>query len=591
MMNIRELVASRFDVLKESSQNKVMPLAEAVERFVRPGMKINPAGRPCAAVFELCRRFQGTRPRFEYVSSNLSSTMLPLVHLKLIEKAVTSFAGDGYPTPGPSPVIVRALDRGELELENWSMLTIVQRMAAGALGVPFTTTRSLIGSSLGAELPHAFREIEDPFAEGGVTGIIKAYNPDVSFVHAWAADPSGNAIMFPPLSENVYGALGARTGIIVTAEHIVDSEFIRKHANLGRIPFEKVLSVSRVPYGAHPSGIYARNVPELAAYGNDYEFWREHRLAQKNEADYDRWVREWILDIPDQEAYLKKLGAERINRIHFAAERESWRPDLESSAENLKDKPAGAIERMVIRASKEIAARIHANGYRTVLCGIGQATLAAIQAWHALRDRGYEFGLMAELGFYNYDPRPADSYVFNFRNIPAATMLSDILDILGIQMGGATNRCMGVIGAAQIDRRGNVNSVRMNGKFIIGSGGANDIATAARETLVVAQQNKGQFVKDVEHITCPGRNIRCVVTTKGRFEKGDGDELILTGYMAEQDRSEEESIRLIRDLVDWDLKVSSSPERLEAPGADELLLLRSYDPERFFIGKAEKKAD
>ncbi len=584
-------VESRFDALLETSQNKVMPLGEAIRTFVRPGMGINPSSRPSAAVYELCRHFRGSRPQFEYISSNLSSNMLPLVHLKLLKKAVTSFAGDGYPTPGPSPVIVRALERGELEIENWSMLTIVQRLMAGALGVPFITTRSLVGSSLGAELPHAFREVEDPFAEGGVTGLVKACCPDISFVHAWAADPSGNAIMFPPLGENVYGALAARSGVILTAERIVDTAFIRRHANLGRIPAEKVLSVSHAPYGAHPSGMFARNAPELVPYGNDYAFWKVHRLAQKNEADYERWVRDWIIDVPDHEAYLEKLGPEAIARIHTAAGAESWKADLASFRAARPDataRPAGPIERMIIQAAGQIARRIRDNGCRTVLCGIGQATLASILAWHALREKGSEFAIMAELGFYNYDPRPADSYVFNYRNIPAATMLSDILEILGIHMGGGTNRCLGVIGAAQIDRKGNVNSVRVNGKFVIGSGGANDIATSARETVVVAQQNKGQFVESVEHVTCPGGRIRCAVTTRGRFEKIDGEELVLTGYMPEPGEAEEDSVRRIRELVDWDLRVSRTIERIAPPSKDELMLLRAYDPERFFIGKAAK---
>ncbi len=590
MPSWKDLIKTRFDTLHPSTENKVMPLAEAVRTFVQPEMKINPCGllaRAHAVIYELCRQFQGTNPQFESISSNLVGTMLPMVHLKLIKKAILSFTGEGYPTPGPSPVIVRALERGEIEIENWTMLTICQRLLAGAMGVPFATTRSLIGSSLGAELPHAFKELEDPFAEGGVTGILKAYNPDISFIHTWASDPAGNTICFPPLSDNVYGPLAARTGAIVTTEHIVDTDFIRRYAHLGRLPSEKVLSVSHAPYGSHPSGHYARNAPELTPYGNDYDFLKEHRRAQSDERDYQRWVDEWILGVADQAEYVEKLSAERIKKLHFVATPESWRPELDDFCrDNQNGGPAGAIERMVIQASREIVKKIPDNNCKTVLCGIGQATLAAFLAWHALRDRGYEFAVMAEVGIYNYDPRPADSYVFNYRNIPTATMLSDIFEILGLHMGGDSNRCLGAIGAAQVDQWGNVNSVRINGKFIVGSGGANDIATAARETIVVSQQNKGQFVPAVEHITCPGTKIRCVVTTKARFEKIDSDELVLTGYMAQPDVDEEESIRRIRELVDWDLKVSNDIERMEVPTEEELMLLRAYDPERFFIGKS-----
>lgn len=111
---------------------------------------------------------------------------------------------------------------------------------------------------------------------------------------------------------------------------------------------------------------------------------------------------------------------------------------------------------------------------------------------------------------------------------------------------------------------------------------------AARETIVVAQQNRGQFVRDVEHIACPDARIGCVVTTKGRFEKRGGDELILTGYVEQPGAGQEASVHRIRDVVDWDLKISDDIERIEMPTGEELMPLRSYDPERFFIGKSRR---
>ena len=96
--------------------------------------------------------------------------------------------------PGPSPVVARALERGGFALESWTMLTISQRLLAGALGIPFLPTRSIAGSSLADELRAAggFAEIRDPFDPSRSQGVVRAYQPDVSFVHAWAADPAGN---------------------------------------------------------------------------------------------------------------------------------------------------------------------------------------------------------------------------------------------------------------------------------------------------------------------------------------------------------------------------------------------------------------
>ena len=222
-----------------------------------------------------------------------------------------------------------------------------------------------------------------------------------------------------------------------------------------------------------------------------------------------------------------------------------------------------------------------------MLSGIGQATLMAWLAAHRLRDEGAEIALMAETGVYGHDPRPADPFVFNFRNLPTTTVLTDIFETLGLHTGGAGNACLGTIGAAQVDRYGNVNSTRMeNGMFIVGSGGANDIATASQETIVVAQQRDWTFVDRVPYITCPGKKIDIVVSTMGRFEKRAGDELVLTGYFGSDGLDTESAIREIKDQCGWDLKVSDDIEELSAPTKEEIALLRLFDPERFFLGKS-----
>jgi len=589
----RSLIEEKIGTLHESGEDKRLDLAEAIRRYVRPGMRLNACSlqaRPCAAVYELARQFAGARPGFEFISSSIGGTYLVLVHLGLVRKAVVSFAGEGYPTPGPSPVIQRALDRGELALENYTMLTISQRLLAGAMGTSFITTRSLRGSSIGEEAAQAgnFREVPDPFEPGRTVGLLRAYQPDLSFVHAWAADPAGNALCFPPLGENVYGALAAREGVILTAHRIVPTEFIRRHAHLARIPAAVVRAVCLAPYGSHPSGNYCRGIPELRPYGNDYAFMIDQRKATREEGDFEAWIQQWVLGVGSHEGYLTKLGSERLEELHRVAEPESWREDLERFADQLdEDRPPNPIETMVVQASRVAADMIRNDGFRTVLSGVGQATLLAWLAAHRLRQEGREVTLMAETGIYGHHPRPADPFVFNYRNLPTTTMLTDICETLGLHTGGATNACLGTIGAAQVDRFGNVNSTRTaQGGFIVGSGGANDIATAARATIVVAQQRPGAFVRDVDYVTSPGERVRAVVSTMGRFEKRGGRELILTGVFGFNGSGRDDAIAEIKARCGWDLRVSDDVAELPPPEREEVALLRLYDPERFFLGKA-----
>jgi hypothetical protein len=65
--------------------DKRMALAEAVRRFVQPGMTLNPVAlqaRPVAALYELICRFAGGDPRLELVSPSLSGNYLQLVGRK-----------------------------------------------------------------------------------------------------------------------------------------------------------------------------------------------------------------------------------------------------------------------------------------------------------------------------------------------------------------------------------------------------------------------------------------------------------------------------------------------------------------------------
>lgn len=592
-----DVIAQRIERLHESEEDKRLDLGEAIRRHVRPGMKINPCGvqtRPSAAVYELCRQFRGRDPGWEFISSAMGGTYLMLAHLGLVKKAIVSFAGEGYPTPGPSPIIHRALMSKKFQLENYTMLTISQRLLAGAMGVPFIPTRSLVGSSIGAEAADAgqFIEADDPFGSGEKVGYLRAYRPDISFVHAWAADKSGNAIVFPPYGENVYGALSAREGVVLTVDHIVDTDFIRRYSNLGKIPSTIVRSVSLAPYGAHPSGNYARNIPEFRPYAHDYEFMRENRTATNDAKKYDAWMEEWVFGVKDHAEYIAKVGTDRLERLHYLAEPESWKDELNDHRETLDaERPANAIESMVVLASREAAKRVKANGYKTMLSGVGQATLLAWLAKQWLRDEGIELTMMAEVGFFGHDPRPADPFVFNYRNIPTTTLLTDIFETLGLHTGGANNQCMGTIGGGQIDRHGNVNSTKLKqGFFIVGSGGANDIATAARETLVVIQQRPGAFVDKVDYVTSPGTNVQVVISSLGRFEKRGGKDLILTGFFEAGGVDRDAAIADIKKLCGWDLRVADDVEALAGPTAEELALLRVFDPERLFLGKAAKTA-
>ncbi|MGH7315492.1 MAG: CoA-transferase, partial [Candidatus Rokuibacteriota bacterium] len=116
------------------------------------------------------------------------------------------------------------------------------------------------------------------------------------------------------------------------------------------------------------------------------------------------------------------------------------------------------------------------------------------------------------------------------------------------------------------------------------SGGANDITSSSREVVVCLGQSTRRFVDKVPYITAPGRTVRTVVSDLGVYEKAtEHDELTLTGVFG--DRSEPDAVRAAREACGWDLQVAPSLRRFDAPTADELALIRLFDPRRYFLGE------
>ena len=586
-----ELIRRRLDVPPVEGPDKTATLAEAVRGLVEPGQTIwvgAAHGRPNALVRELVRQWWGRRPDWTIALTGMGSPWTALVLGGLVKRLVTTFVGEGYPFPVPQPLVARAILEGRLSVQNWTMLTLPLRLLAGAMGVPFMPTRSLLGSSMEEDNARDGDLVvaDDPFGGGERVALVRALVPDVALFHAWAADRAGNVITTAPLNENFYAAMAARRGAIVTVERVVSTDFVRRHAGLVRLPGQYVAAVVEAPLGSHPGGMYGMNVPELEGYAEDLEFIVALRRAFRTPETAEAWVREWMLDVPDQAAYTAKLGYPRIMEIKGRAHTDAWVSELETLAERLgPDARWTPSEMMVVAAARLLSDKVRRHGYRTYLAGVGNSNLAAWLSAYAMKAEGADVELMAETGMLGYLPRPAEPWVFSFRNFPSSKMLTDILHAMGIFMGGARNRCLGSLSAGQVDKHGNINSTIVPGvTYITGSGGANDIASSAREVVVCLAQSRGRFVDKVPYVTAPGRRVTTVVSDLGVYEKPDEHgELVLTGVFA--GRPEAEAVAAAREACGWELRVAPSLRRVEPPAPEELRLVRLFDPRRYFIGE------
>lgn len=578
--------------------DKVLELAEVVDRYVQPGMVIhtgNGWANSVATLYQIVRRFNDTKPGFTFISAAANSFLLaPMLSAGLVKKVITTFWGDGYPYPGPNRVIQEAFASGEVELEEWTMLTFVLGLMAGAMNIPFFPTKSILGSDI-AGVNTAFKAIKNPFYQAEEVGLVKALKPDLSLTHGWMADADGNTVITPPFAGGVWGALASRQGVIVTVEKIVSKQYLHNYRHLVKIPGSKVLAVSEVPLGAHPGGHHhgGTNRETGNGYIEDHDFALELRAACRKQETLRQWMEEWIFGVPDHASFLQKLGPNRLAKLkgNLFIDTDRYVPKLKKrlcpgkinrDSEQTRATPA---ETMIVLAKRELVRIVRQGGYRHLLAGIGASHLAAWLCYEELLLQGVSIHLLSEIGLFGYFPCADDPYLFGVRNVPSAIQHTDIINILGVYGANA----LGVLGAAEVDKMGNLNTSRAQKgpQYLIGSGGSNDIANGVEEVVVVAYQNQERYLEKVSFVTSPGARITTLVSQMGVFRKRTPDTpLVLMGIYSEQeDLSKELAIERVREACGWSLEVDPGVVSLKPPTVHELAHLRRFDPSGFFLGR------
>jgi acyl CoA:acetate/3-ketoacid CoA transferase alpha subunit/acyl CoA:acetate/3-ketoacid CoA transferase beta subunit len=567
--------------------SKVVNLHHAIENNIAPGMTVHISLQAGAATCELVRQFWGKSAEFTLIMNMIGGHhALSLVHGGLVKKLIFATCADIYPRPYPNPVIQRAFKSNSCELENWSMLSLTQALMAGALNLPFTPTRSVIGSSLADDNKHAFKVVEDVFGSGEKIGLIKSLCPDISIIHGWAADPMGNVIL-PGPPRDAWAAKASRNGIIVCVEKLVSEDFIRNHSLLVKIPGSLVNAVCVAPFGAHPQNMSAQSLPEFEGYGLDHAFLKAFRKATEDADAFDQWVKNWILECRSHEDYLDKLGKRHVRDLMSNGKPQS--PEIKKkvpNAEHIDEKDPTPSEYAIIGGARIITDIILKHRYKTMFAGIGLSGLAGWCAYYLLKEEDYHVDLIA--AGIGYQPCPGDPLLISAANMATAKMISDSLDLHGVSAGGINSRCLGVLGAGQIDKYGNINSTIIRSRkgddiYLAGAGGGNDIASAAQEVVVVAVNRVNRFVENVRYVTCPGTRVSTLATNEGLYVKNDS-EFILKAYYPKPDISEEkERINEIIRTCGWDLSTVPELEKLVPPTSKELGLLRSFDPDRVFL--------
>ncbi len=245
------------------------------------------------------------------------------------------------------------------------------------------------------------------------------------------------------------------------------------------------------------------------------------------------------------------------------------------------DAPARENEILLVLAARTIAARVREKRYPIILAGIGHAFLAARMAKLWLELEGIDVKVMVETGLFDLECGPrADEFLLSYRNTALARRHSSVEDILGTITCGADSVCLGVIGAAQVDARANVNSTRVGGKLLVGSGGANDITSSAAEVIVLTRCTPSRLVDQVEYITSPGARIHTIATDLCTLRRASADApwSVEDVYPAYGGRPVEHAVDEIRSRCKWAFEVSEELEYAALISTSEMSTVHGLDP-------------
>lgn len=174
-----------------------------------------------------------------------------LVAAGSVRSVAAAYVGLGRFGPAPRYVAgVKAGVFGDLEYSEWSLLG---RLRAASMGIPFLPTRAGTGSETLAI--HDFASVADPYS-GDTYVALPPLQPDITLLHAWRASPSGHVqIASPPQHLWDIDVLAARAAsrVIVGVDQIVSEEAIASIPEHTRLFGFEVDMVVELPGGSWPT--------------------------------------------------------------------------------------------------------------------------------------------------------------------------------------------------------------------------------------------------------------------------------------------------------------------------------------------------
>jgi glutaconate CoA-transferase subunit B len=243
-----------------------------------------------------------------------------------------------------------------------------------------------------------------------------------------------------------------------------------------------------------------------------------------------------------------------------------------------------ASEMMIAASARELV------GARVVFVGIGLPNIACNLAQRTVAP---DLELVYEAGVYGARPSRLPLSIGDPCLVTGATSVVSMPQLFQYYLQGGLID-VGFLGAAQIDRYGNLNTTVI-GPYqqpkvrLPGSGGACEIALLARRVLIISRLSRRTFVERLDFITSPGhltggdsrarlgdygQGPTAIITDMGifRFDKETREMTLVSLHPGC-------SVEAVQEQVGWQMRVADDLIETEPPSPEQLRIMREeLDP-------------
>jgi glutaconate CoA-transferase subunit B len=236
-------------------------------------------------------------------------------------------------------------------------------------------------------------------------------------------------------------------------------------------------------------------------------------------------------------------------------------------------------EMMIVSAAHALA------GVRTVFVGVGLPNIACNLAQRSVAP---DLELIYESGVYGARPARLPLSIGDPTLVTGAVSVVSMADLFGLYLQGGRVE-VGLLGGAQIDRFGNLNSTVIGDYAtprarLPGSGGACEIAINARRIYYIMRLKKRAFVERLDFCTSPG-HVGGGDARQRLGMPGEGPQLLITDKAMFDFGTPTSEMRLVslhpgitldevRAEIGWDLQLADTIAQTPPPTEDELRVLR-----------------